>query len=179
MSSIVFDATALIHFSRAGRLRELQVSSTEDEAILLVNVSKELEQGGPLRPTLDPATVAWLKAADLTEMTELAAFARYRTELGGRAERNNGEAAVLAWISINGGTAIIDEEVARNIGQDDGLAVHGSLWLLARSFNDGILDRATTEGTISDLLSSGMRLPCKNGTDFIPWAQSVGLIPQN
>jgi hypothetical protein len=94
MSSIVFDATALIHFSRAGRLRELQVSSTEDEAILLVNVSKELEQGGPLRPTLDPATVAWLKAADLTEMTELAAFAHYRTELGGRAERNNGEAAV-------------------------------------------------------------------------------------
>ena len=55
----------------------------------------------------------------------------------------------------------------------------GSLWLLARSFNDAILDRATTEGTISDLLSSGMRLPCKNGTDFIPWAQSVGLIPQN
>jgi hypothetical protein len=41
MSSIVFDATALIHFSRAGRLRELQVSSTEDEAILLANVSKE------------------------------------------------------------------------------------------------------------------------------------------
>jgi hypothetical protein len=111
-------------------------------------------------------------------MTELAAFASYRTQLGGRAERNNGEAAVLAWISINGGTAVIDEDVARNIGQDDGLAVHGSLWLLARSFNDGILDRATTEGTISDLLTTGMRLPCKKGTDFIPWAQSVGLIPQ-
>jgi hypothetical protein len=103
MSSIVFDATALIHFSRAGRLRELQVSSTEDEAILLANVSKELEQGGPLRPTLDPAAAAWLKPADLTEMAELAAFASYRTQLGGRAERNNGEAAVLAWISINGG----------------------------------------------------------------------------
>ena len=112
MSSIVFDATALIHFSRAGRLRELQTSTTEDEAILLANVAKELEQGGPLRPILDPAAAAWLKPADLTEITELAAFARYRTELGGRAERNNGEAAVLAWISINGGTAIIDEEVA-------------------------------------------------------------------
>jgi predicted nucleic acid-binding protein len=153
MSSIVFDATALIHFSRAGRLRELQVSSTEDGAILLANVSKELEQGGPLRPTLDPAAVARLKPADLTEMAELAAFASYRTQLGGRAERNNGEAAVLAWVSINGGTAVIDEDVARNIGQDDGLAVHGSLWLLARSLNDGILDRATTEGIISDLLT--------------------------
>lgn len=69
MSSIVFDATALIHFSRAGRLRELQVSSTEDEAILLANVSKELERGGPLRPTLDPATAAWLNRAALEEWT--------------------------------------------------------------------------------------------------------------
>ena len=177
MSSIVFDATALIHFSRAGRLRELQVSSTEDEAILLVNVSKELEQGGPLRPTLDPATVAWLKAADLTEMTELAALPA--TGRNWAAEPSEITEKLLSRMDLNKwGTAII-EEVARNIGQDDGLAIHGSLWLLARSFNDGILDRATTEGTISDLLSSGMRLPCKNGTDFIPWAQSVGLIPQN
>ena len=179
MSSIVFDATALIHFSRAGRLGELQASATEDEAILLAHVSKELQQGGPLRPTLDSATAAWLKAADLSEMEELAAFAKYKNELGGPAERNNGEAAVLAWVSVHDGIAIIDEEVARNIGQDDSLAVHGSLWLLARSFNEGIMDRATTEGTVSGLLTTGMRLPFRNGIDFIPWAQSVGLIPNN
>lgn len=111
-------------------------------------------------------------------MAELAAFASYKAELGGKAERNNGEAAVLAWISVNGGTAIIDEAVARNVGQEDGLAVHGSLWLLSRSFNEAILDRATVEGVVSDLIASGMRLPCTKGTDFIPWAQSVSLIPR-
>jgi predicted nucleic acid-binding protein len=146
MSSIVFDATALIHFSRAGRLRELQVSSTEEQAIPQANVARELEQGGPRRTGLDPAAEAWLKPAELSEMTELAAFASYKAELGGGVERNNGEAAVLAWISVNGGTAIIDETVARNIGQEDGLEVHGSLWLLSRSYNEGILDRATAEG---------------------------------
>ena len=128
MSSIVFDTTALIHFTRADRLRELQESSGENEAILLANVARELEQGGTHRPTLDPVAEAWLKPTDLTEMAELAAFASYKAELGGGAERNNGEAAVLAWVSVNGGTAIIDEVVARNIGKDDGLAVHGSLW---------------------------------------------------
>jgi hypothetical protein len=51
-------------------------------------------------------------------MIELAAFASYKAELGGGIERNNGEAAVLAWISVKGGTALIDEGVARNIGQD-------------------------------------------------------------
>jgi hypothetical protein len=55
--------------------------------------------------------------------------------------------------------------------------MHGSLWLLSRSYNEGILDRATVEGVISDLIASDMRLPCKKGTDFIAWAQSVGLIP--
>jgi hypothetical protein len=94
MSSIVFDATALIHFSRAGRLREPQASAAEDEAILLAHVSAELQQGGPLRPTLDSATAAWLKPADLSEMEELAAFANYKNELGGPPERNNGEAGV-------------------------------------------------------------------------------------
>jgi predicted nucleic acid-binding protein len=177
MSSIVFDATALIHFSRARRLRELRACSTEERAILLANVARELQQGGPLRTGLDPAAEAWLVPAELTEMTELAAFASYKAELGGGIERNNGEAAVLAWISINGGTAIIDETVARNIGREDGLAVHGSLWLLSRSYNEGTLDRATVEGVVSDLIASGMRLPCKKGTDFIAWAQTVGLMP--
>jgi hypothetical protein len=49
-----------------------------------------------------------LKPAELTyreNRTELAAFASYKAELGGGIERNNGEAAVLAWISVNGGTA--------------------------------------------------------------------------
>lgn len=178
MSSIVFDTTALIHFTRAGRLRELQASSTEEQAILLANVARELKQGAPLRMGLDPAAEAWLKPVELTEIAELAAFTSYKAELGGGVERNNGEAAVLAWIRVNGGIAIIDEAVARNIGQEDGLAVHGSLWLLSRSLNEGILDRATVEGVVSDLIASGMHLPCKKGTDFIAWAQSVSLIPK-
>jgi hypothetical protein len=45
MSSIVFDTTALIHFARADRMRELQAASTEDEAILLSFVARELQQG--------------------------------------------------------------------------------------------------------------------------------------
>jgi hypothetical protein len=55
--------------------------------------------------------------------------------------------------------------------------VHGSLWLLSGSYNEGILDPATAEGVVSDLIASDMRLPCKEGTDFIAWAQNVSLIP--
>jgi predicted nucleic acid-binding protein len=144
---------------------------------LLTEVEVELARGAPLRPSLDDTAKAWLKPVALTEMAELAAFASYKTELGGGHERNNGEAAVLAWVSVNGGIAILDEAVARNIGREDGLQVHGSLWLLVRSFKVGILDRATVESTVSDLLRTGMRLPVSSSTDFFPWARQANLLP--
>lgn len=177
MPSIVFDSTALIHFSRADRLTELQNASADDEPILLAEVERELARGASQRASLDDTARAWLKTAvELTEMAELAAFASYKTELGGGPERNVGEAAVLAWASVNGGIAIIDEEVARNIGREDSLQVHGSLWLLARSFEDGIHDQATLEGVVGDLLRTGMRLPFSTGTDFFPWAQRMRIL---
>jgi hypothetical protein len=74
-----------------------------------------------------------LWSTELNELKELAAFAGYKGELGGGPEKNNGEAAVLAWVSVNGGTAIIDEEVGRNMGVRDGLQVHGSLWPAAHN----------------------------------------------
>jgi hypothetical protein len=55
--------------------------------------------------------------------------------------------------------------------------VHDSLRVLSGSYNEGILDPVTVEGAVSDLIASDMRLPCKKGTDFIAWAQSIGLIP--
>lgn len=178
VSSIVFDSTALIHFARAGRLAELRDASANDRPVLLAEVGRELDKGAPQRPSLDETTKAWFKpAVELTEMTELAAFANYKTELGGGPERNVGEAAVLAWISVNEGIAIIDEEVARNIGRNDGLQVHGSLWLLIRSFRNGVHDRATVEGIVGDLLRTGMRLPFSDAAKFFPWARQMGVLP--
>lgn len=176
MDSIVFDATALIHFARAGRLNELLAASADNEPVLLAEVAGELARGAGNRPSLDAASEARLKRADLEDLAELAAFATYKAELGGGPERNNGEAAVLAWISVHGGIAIIDEDVARNLGKEDGLQVHGSLWLLIRSFKDGIHDRATIEGVVNDLLRSGMRLPVTQGTNLFPWASRAGLL---
>lgn len=178
MTSLVFDSTALIHFARAGRLAELRQAAGDDEPVLLAEVDRELARGAPQRASLDEAAKTWLKAAaELIELTELSAFASYKAALGGGPERNASEAAVLAWTSVNDGIAIIDEAVARNIAREDGLEVHGSLWLLIRSFKTGIHDRATIEGTVGDLIRSGMRLPFSDGTDFFPWAQKTGLLP--
>lgn len=164
MTSLVFDTTALSHFARAGRIDELQITVAADEPVLLAEVAAELARGIPGYPSLGNAAAGgWLNQAELQELPELAAFARYKGELGGGPERNNGEAAVLAWVTVNGGIAIIDEVVARSIGNRERLQVHGSLWLLIRSFKARVLDRATLEAIVDDLIGTGMRLPVTTG----------------
>lgn len=178
MTSLVFDATALSHFARAGRTDELQVAVADDEPILLAEVAAELVRGIPGYPSLGKAAAGgWLKQVELEELPELAAFARYKGELGGGPERNNGEAAVLAWVSVNGGMAIIDEVAARAIGDRERLQVQGSLWVLIRSFRTGALDRATVEAIVDDLIDTGMRLPLSTGADLFAWAYEAGILP--
>jgi len=178
VTGIAFDTTALGHFARAERLDELRVAAGDDEPVLLAEVAAELERGVPAYPALGRvAATGWLKFVELEELPEVAAFATFKAELGGGTERNNGEAAVLAWVSINGGIAIIDEEAGRKLGRRNNLRVHGSLWLLIQAFKEGSLDRATTEGTVDSLIGTGMRLPVTDGAHLFEWALASGILP--
>lgn len=178
MTSLVFDTSALSHFARAGRIDELRMAAADDDPVLLAEVAAELARGVPGYPSLGSAAAGgWLKQVELEELPELAAFARYKGELGGGPERNNGEAAVLAWVSVNGGVAIIDEVVARAMGDRERLQVHGSLWLLIRSFKTGAHDRATVEAIVDDLIGTGMRLPVGSGVALFAWAYGAGILP--
>jgi predicted nucleic acid-binding protein len=178
VTSIVFDTTALSHFARAGRTDELRLAAADDEPILLSEVAAELARGIPGYPSLGSAAAGgWLKQVELEELPELAAFAKYKGELGGGPERNNGEAAVLAWVSVNGGMATIDEIAARAMGSREHLQVHGSLWLLVRSFKARVHDRATIEAVVDDLIGTGMRLPVVSGAALVAWAYEAGILP--
>jgi predicted nucleic acid-binding protein len=111
------------------------------------------------------------------EIEELVAFAKYKGQLGGGPEKNNGEAGVLAWVSVHGGIAVIDERAATEIGDAAGISVQGSLWLVIRGFKSKILDRATAEGIVDDLIGTGMRLPVTDGASLFAHAYEVGLLP--
>jgi hypothetical protein len=148
-----------------------------DEPVLLAEVAVELARGIPGYPSLGDAEAAsWLRPVELAELPELTAFARYKGELGDGPERNNGEAAVPAWVRVNGGIAIVDEAAARAIGNREKLETHGSLWLLIRSFKAGVFDRATAEAIVDDLVSTGMHLPLGSGAGLFAWAYEVGLL---
>lgn len=113
MTILVFDSTVLSHFARAGRLADLEIITADDDRVVPAEVLAELTRGVANYPVLGTVdSQAWLKPVELDGLQELGAFARYKGELGGGPERNNGEAAVLAWVTVHGGIAIIDEKAA-------------------------------------------------------------------
>jgi predicted nucleic acid-binding protein len=137
----------------------------------------EIHRGTSDYPMLGRVVTAdWLEVVELQEVAEVIAFARYKSELGGGPDRNNGEAGVLAWAFVNGGTAIIDERAATRIATREGIAVHGTLWLVANAVRSEKLSRPDAERIVDDLADTDMALPV-NGSAFFAWAYGEGLLP--
>jgi predicted nucleic acid-binding protein len=75
------------------------------------------------------------------------------------------------------GRVELDEAAARNIAERDGIPAQGSLWLIIRAYRAKVVDRATAEGIVDDLIGSGMWLPLTNGAGLFTWAYEEGLLP--
>lgn len=156
---LVFDTTALNYFALVGRLELLRQLVESFRCVVPSEVLNELRAGVGAHPGLrDTLTLPWIENIELSA-DELALFARYKRELGGGASKNLGEAAVLAWCASTGATAIIDESRARAIAQQDGIDVHGSLWLIQLGVKSSLLDRAGAVALLDQLRSAGMYLP--------------------
>jgi hypothetical protein len=68
----------------AGRTDTLRMVVADDEPILLAEVVTELARGVSGHPALGSvAAGSWLKQVELEELQEIAAFTRYKGELGG------------------------------------------------------------------------------------------------
>ena len=78
----------------------------------------------------------------------------------GAGQRDLGEASVFAVAELCGGTAITDDQSATRVARKFGLAVHGTIWLLARACRAGKLTVAAAGNLVDIARGTGMRLPC-------------------
>jgi predicted nucleic acid-binding protein len=140
-------------------------------------VVQELIRGVSVHPALAAAvSLPWMNIVELSEVTEIVAFARYKAELGGGIERNNGEAAVLAWASVHGATVLIDERAGTRAARRDNIDVHGTLWLVTNAIRSGKLSETEATSIIDRLAATDMALPT-DGSGFLAWARAEGLLP--
>jgi predicted nucleic acid-binding protein len=175
VTALVLDSTPLSHFARAGVLPVLEIITAPFRRIVPAEVMQEIIRGVPDHPALAAAVnLPWITIVELGG-AEILAFARYKAELGGGISRNNGEAAVLAWASLNGGIAIIDERAGTRAGRRDGVAVHGTLWLVTNGIRSGKLTEAEAINIIDQLAATDMVLPT-DGAGFLAWAREEGLL---
>jgi len=95
--SLIFDNTPLSHFARAGRLSTLEAIVNPYQCMIPVEVRTEILAGIAELPDLaDVLTADWLNPVELSEVRELAAFARYKTQLGGILVRGS------LWLVVQG-----------------------------------------------------------------------------
>lgn len=175
--TLIFDNTPLSHFARAGRLKTLEALGKGYRCITPAQVANELQKGMVEHPSLARViSASWLEVVELRKIEEVAAFARYKAELGGGTDKNNGEAAVLAWTSINGGTAVVDERAGSRIAHRDGMDVHGTLWLVVNGVRSGELTSTDAQLIVDELAATDMALPV-DGAGLLAWAYDEELLP--
>lgn len=93
----------------------------------------------------------------------------------GSGSRDVGEAATLSFAELRGAVAIIDEAAAKKAGTARGVAVHGTLWVVAEAFKATLLGEAETVALVNQLRAAEAWFPC-DGAEFLAWAREKGLL---
>lgn len=173
---LVLDASPLNHFARAGHLATLQKLLAEHECVTTRAVMEELRRGAEqFREIDDAVNVDWIQIVSCDELQELYLFAQYMNQLG-NAERNAGEATVLAWAEAHRASAYVDDQVAYNIGRKRGVHVHRTLRLVVGSVRANLLTEQAAQGLVRDLVDSDARFPAAARENLFDWARSHHLL---
>ncbi|MFD0743645.1 hypothetical protein ACFQ1L_18880 [Phytohabitans flavus] len=171
----MFDTTCLSHFARADRLDVLGDLLAGDDSFVPHVVREEIREGIRAHPELAQVlTIEWLRIVPLDNLDRLRAFTIWTGRVGA-GRRNLGEASVLAVAEELGAVALIDDRDATRVGRAHGIAVHGTIWLLARACRDGKLTEVGASNLVDALSGTGMRLPC-TGADFPRFGRVHGLL---
>ena len=173
--ALVFDSGPLSHFAEAGWLKILQALAGERQVLIPEVVRTEISDSTYLYPFLAQVLDAdWIRTDRSDDVELLVAQARYTRRLAS-GKRNLGECGVLALAEIRHHVAVVDDRVAREIGEEYGVEVTGTLALLCEGIRQGMLTVPLVSRIADDLLATEYRLPVQPG-QFESWATDQGWI---
>jgi predicted nucleic acid-binding protein len=154
LKRFVFDATPLIHLSKAG-LASL-MSELEGKKFTVPAVVREVVGRGEGYPYPDAAITSSLIEKGVIEVK---APTRRKTRLIARIHRDihPGEAEVLALAKELGAVAVIDDGVARTVARIQGVRVEGTYGVVLRAARRGSISTKEAEDALDRLVSSGWR----------------------
>lgn len=171
-TDFVWDSSALHHVGKASRLDVLGsfVRGTDGSPWRHLTTDVVVEELDRYAIT----TPGWIDVVEATDLDDVLAFTTW-TSLMSDGVHDLGEASVAAWAQRHGMVAIIDDGSARAVAGRHGCAAHGSLWLLCRSINAGLVSLPTASNFADEVLAAGAYWPFpRHG--FPRWARGKGLL---
>lgn len=164
---LAFDTGPLSCFARAGRWDMLGDIVSESRCTATDMVIHELANGVANHPSLkDVLDAEWLHGTALETLEEVRLFVEHRRTL------DAGEASTLAWAEAHDAIAIVDERAGVNVAKQRGIAVHGTLWLIAEAVNSRLVNERQANAIVDDMRATHAWLP----DEFSAWARREGLI---
>jgi predicted nucleic acid-binding protein len=169
MADLVFDASPLSYFARAGRLETLERLTAGHRRVVTRAVLDEIKNGVAKHQALaEILTLPWLERVPVDTLDELRFFAIYAARLGS-GERNVGEATTLAWAEVHGAIASVDEAAGRKLAKERNVALRGTVGLVCQGVLDGILTVDQGRVLLEELRSAGAWLPPTS--EYDDWAR--------
>jgi predicted nucleic acid-binding protein len=137
--ALVFDTGPLSHFAEAGWLKILEVLAGDREVLVPEVVFDEIKTATHAYPFLGQVRDAgWIKVDRSDDVEFLVVYARYTSRLAS-GTKNLGECGVLALAEVRGHTAVVDDRVAREVGEEQGVQITGTLALMCDGIRQGLL----------------------------------------
>ncbi len=171
--ALVFDTGPLSHFAEAGWLKILEALAADRMVVIPDVVRDEISRATHIHPFLTQVLDAeWIAVDRSDDVTLLVAHARYTSRLAS-GSKNLGECGVLALAEARGHVAVVDDRVAREVGEEYGVQITGTLALLLDGVRKGMLTIPLVSKIADDLLATEYRLPLQPG-QFESWAREQG-----
>jgi predicted nucleic acid-binding protein len=172
--TLIWDASALHHAIKAGKVDVLADMAGCQGGAPRRNLTTAAVLDEIAHHRLPVAGLDWLETVHVDGLDELAALVDWMSRVSGQ-KSNQGEATVLAWAEVHDAVAVIDDRDAVRVGRAGGLAVCGSLSVIAEAVRDGRTTAYVATTFVDALMSTGMRYPCSTG-GFVAWAKQNGLL---
>ncbi|MFC7579887.1 hypothetical protein ACFQ23_02165 [Schaalia naturae] len=174
-SILCFDTGPLRHFAVEGWLGVLKYLTRDRQVWIPDTVHEEITFQSSETPSLVQVLDAqWIRVDHGGDLEYAMAFARYKDRLAS-GRTNLGECGVLALGDTLGAEVVLDDRIARQIAEEEGIHVISTLTLLCDGIRQGKLTVGMVEQVADDLIAGDYYLPFGRG-GFRYWALEQAMI---
>jgi predicted nucleic acid-binding protein len=174
--ALVLNATPLIYLSRSGGLQLLKSLNTRiytPKAVYDEVVVEGRRLGKPGADLVD----RYVQEGVITVRSPKSKM-KLSSKVAGAARESDwpvdeGEAEVLALAQELDCTAIIDEQVGRNLARLHGIEVHGTVYLLILAHNNGALTKDQTLAMFKRIVAEGWRISVEDYTAIMEELEQI------